>query len=106
MTVLTTAARKALGKGAFAIVKKVKGKVVKKYPIYDKAHALAALRYGARYATPSEFATIKREVAKRFPDLKKTVGKAKKTMSKATAVKKAKVTAKKAARTRKARAGR
>jgi hypothetical protein len=43
MAVLTYKKRKSLPSSKFAVVKKVKGKEVKKFPITDKAHARNAL---------------------------------------------------------------
>lgn len=43
MAELTYKKRKALPSKAFAVVKKVKGKTVEKFPIQDKAHARNAL---------------------------------------------------------------
>ena len=39
------------------------------YPIPDKAHAIAAKSYAARFASPSERAVIKRKIKAKFPGL-------------------------------------
>ncbi|HDG97979.1 MAG TPA: hypothetical protein ENG73_07405 [Desulfobacterales bacterium] len=40
------------------------------YPINDEEHARAALRYGARYLSPSELARLKRKIHRKFPNIK------------------------------------
>lgn len=40
------------------------------YPIEDKGHAKAALARASEFASPSEDASIKRKVAKKFPSMK------------------------------------
>ena len=43
----------------------------RKYPILDKSHAANALARVAANGTPSEKATVRRAVVKKFPSLKK-----------------------------------
>jgi hypothetical protein len=77
MAQLTTAGRKRVSKGNFAIVKKVRNKRTgkmteqRKYPIHDLAHARNALARVAAHGTPSEKATVKRKVYAKYPGLKK-----------------------------------
>lgn len=52
MARLTSKARKALPKSDFA-------GPGRSYPMQDKAHARAALSYGARYASPATLSKIK-----------------------------------------------
>lgn len=61
---LSTAMRKRLNKSQFAIPGKAPASG--SYPIPDRAHAKAALSYGARFASPSELATIRAKVKRRF----------------------------------------
>lgn len=41
------------------------------YPINDIAHGRAALQMGAKFASPSQLATIKKKVHKKFPSIGK-----------------------------------
>jgi len=58
--VLTSKKRKSLPKQSFAIPSK------RGYPIHDRAHAANAL---ARASGKPEYATVKRAVCRRYPDL-------------------------------------
>lgn len=62
---LTTKARKALPKGAFAIPEQ------RAYPIPDESHARNALARVAQHGTPEEQARVRAAVARRFPKLGK-----------------------------------
>lgn len=39
------------------------------YPLPDKAHARAALAYGKRFLSASEYAKLKAKVRRKFPDM-------------------------------------
>jgi hypothetical protein len=72
MARLTTRARKGLSKSQFALPGKgegAEGKGAGSYPINDPAHARAALSRAAQHASPSERATIKAKVKKRYPSI-------------------------------------
>lgn len=62
MAVLTTKARNALGSTQFAGPDR-------SYPIPDKSHARNALARASEYASPSEQASIKAKVKKKFPSI-------------------------------------
>lgn len=64
MAVLTTKARKALPKTAFAIPPD-------RYPIHDKAHARNALARVSEFGTSSEKARVHAAVHARFPAMGK-----------------------------------
>lgn len=69
---ITTAERKALPSGEFALPGKgtgAGGKGPGSYPIPDEAHARNALARGAQHASPSELATIKRKVHAKYPGI-------------------------------------
>ena len=61
---LTMAARKKLPKKDFALPSQKPDSG--SYPIPDKNHARAALSYVARFASPSQLATIKAKVKRKF----------------------------------------
>jgi len=63
MTKLTTAVRKRLPEGAFALPGR-------RYPIEDKAHARNALARVSQDGSPAEKATVQRKVHERFPGIK------------------------------------
>ena len=65
MATLTTAKRKKLGKGSFAIPSK------RKYPIHDISHARNALARVAQHGTPAEKRQVRRAVYRKYPSLKK-----------------------------------
>lgn len=75
MAVLTTKKRKRLRDSTFAVVKTIKGKKIRKYPITDISHARNALARVAAFGTPAEKAAVKRKVYTKFPSLKKKKGK-------------------------------
>ena len=58
----------------FGIPERARTKEQKKhhgnYPIYDRAHARAALAYVARYGTPAEKAEVRRRVYAKYPDMR------------------------------------
>lgn len=64
MSRLTPHARGVLSSSEFIFPEK------RAYPIPNKAHARLALADGAKDATPSQDATIKRAVHKKFPGIK------------------------------------
>lgn len=64
MARLTTRARKNLSKSQFALPEK------DGYPINDPAHARNALSRAAQHASPSERATIRAKVKRRYPSIK------------------------------------
>jgi hypothetical protein len=69
---ITTAQRKALPSGDFALPGKGKGAGGKgpgSYPIDTPARARNALARGAQHASPSELATIKRKVHAKYPGI-------------------------------------
>jgi len=68
VAVLRAATRNRLPGSAFALPGR-------RYPVHDRAHARAALSYGARYASPSQLATIRSKVHARFPTMGKKKGK-------------------------------
>jgi hypothetical protein len=61
--VLTGKARKALGKGSFAVPES------RSYPIHDEAHAKNALSRVAQHGSPEEKARVRRAVCAKFPKL-------------------------------------
>jgi hypothetical protein len=63
MAKLTSKARKALPKKAFAEPGK------RAYPIEDKSHARNALARVSQFGTPAEKATVKAAVKKKFPGI-------------------------------------
>jgi hypothetical protein len=63
MTKLTTATRKKIPNGAFALTGR-------RYPIEDEAHARDALSRVSQGGTPSEKATVRGKVLKRYPGIK------------------------------------
>lgn len=74
MAILSNKKRQSLPKSSFALPGKGEGKSGKgsgSYPIPDEAHGRAALSRAAQHATPAEQATIKRKVAKKFPNIGK-----------------------------------
>jgi len=66
MAKLSSGMRNALRPSQFALPGKGSGS----YPIPDASHARAALSMGAKYASPSKLATIKRKVKAKFPGIK------------------------------------
>jgi len=72
MAKLTYKQRKKLPKKAFAFPqRKTKENPAGRgaYPIPDEEHARAALRYGARYLSPAEYAKLKRKIKRKFPGI-------------------------------------
>lgn len=69
MTKLTTAARKAIPKGDFAVPSKAPGPG--SYPIPDRAHAANAK---ARASGKPVEAQVDRAVARKYPDMGKKLG--------------------------------
>jgi len=65
MAKLTTRGRKRIKKENFALPKE------RRYPIYDRSHAINALARVAQYGTPEEKAKVRRAVYKKYPSLKK-----------------------------------
>lgn len=65
MAQLTAKARRRLPKTAFAQPSK------RAYPIQDKAHARNALARVAQHGTPSEQATVRKAVERKYPSLRK-----------------------------------
>ncbi len=65
MAVLTTKKRKRLKDSSFAIPSE------RKYPIYDRTHAINALARAAQSKTPGEEKRVRSAVYKKFPSLKK-----------------------------------
>ena len=63
MTKLTTATRKKIPTGEFALPGR-------RYPIEDAAHARNALARVAQDGTPEEKATVRRKVGRLYPGLK------------------------------------
>ncbi len=63
MTKLTTATRKRIPTGDFALPGR-------RYPIEDKAHARNALARVSQDGTPAEKTTVRRKVDRKFPGLK------------------------------------
>lgn len=70
MSKLTTAARKRMPAGDFAMGKKkgTKGR----YPINDAAHARNALSRVAQNGTPAEKAKVRGAVKRKFPGIKQS----------------------------------
>lgn len=72
---LTTAARKSMPKGDFALPGKgegPEGKGAGSYPIPDASHARNALARVAQHGTPEEKAKVKAAVHRKFPDIGKS----------------------------------
>ena len=65
MAILTTKERKNLPSSAFVFP------ASRRYPIHDEAHARDALARVAQNGSPSEIATVRAAVAKRYPDMMK-----------------------------------
>jgi len=65
MAKLTTKGRKQIKSKNFAIPNE------KKYPIYDKSHAVNALARVSQYGTPEEKKKVRAAVYKKYPSLKK-----------------------------------
>ena len=63
MTKLTTATRKKIPTGEFAVA-------ARRYPVEDDAHARNALSRVSQDGTPAEKATVRRKVHRLFPGLK------------------------------------
>jgi hypothetical protein len=63
MTKLTTAARKKIPTGEFALPGR-------RYPVEDEAHARNALSRVSQDGTPAEKATVRSKVGRLFPGLK------------------------------------
>lgn len=78
MAKLTMAQRKRMPSSSFALPGKGKGpsgKGAGSYPIGDKAHARNALARVSQHGTPSEKATVRAKVHRKFPDIgKKQLG--------------------------------
>ena len=64
MAKLTPKGRKQLSPGAFALPGR-------RYPIHDAAHARNALARVAQNGTPSEKATVRAAVKRRYPNIDK-----------------------------------
>lgn len=62
MAKLTTAERKALPKGAFALPGG-------RYPIEDRSHAQNALARVAQHGTPAEKAKVRAAVKRKYPTM-------------------------------------
>ena len=65
MAKLTSAGRKRIKGSNFALPAK------RAYPIHDMSHARNALARVSQHGTPSEKATVRRKVYKKYPSLKK-----------------------------------
>jgi hypothetical protein len=63
MTKLTTATRKKIPTGEFALPGR-------RYPIEDKAHARNALARVSQDGTSAEKSTVRRKIDRKFPGLK------------------------------------
>lgn len=63
MAKLTAKKRRAMKKKSFALPGK------RKYPIQDKAHAIAALARVKQHGTPAEKKKVRAAVRKKFPNL-------------------------------------
>lgn len=68
---LTTAGRRALPKGAFALKNGKRPGVEGRYPIEDESHARNALARVSRFGTPAEKAAVRSAVAKKYPSIGK-----------------------------------
>lgn len=64
MAVLTEKRRAKLKGSAFVFPKE------RAYPIYDRAHARAALARVAQWGTPSKIERVKAAIRKKFPKMK------------------------------------
>jgi len=64
MPKLTTRGRKQIKVENFALSGR-------RYPIFDKSHAVNALARVAQHGTPAEKAAVRRKVYKKYPSLKK-----------------------------------
>lgn len=75
MAELTASKRKNLRTSTFAVVEKTTNKVtgeerlIRKYPITDRQHAINALARVEQFGTPAEKAAVRRAVKRRFPNL-------------------------------------
>ena len=82
MARLSYGQRKALPKKAFAIPSAIEkgpegGKYTRgAYPIPDEAHARNALQRVSLFGTPKEKAKVRAAVARKFPEIEQTKGKA------------------------------
>jgi hypothetical protein len=45
------------------------------YPIHDAVHARAALSYGSRYLSPSQFNTLRAKIRRKYPTMAIAAGK-------------------------------
>lgn len=66
MARLTAKRRKRLKNSSFAIPKE------RKYPIYDRAHALNALARVSQYGTSAEKTKVRRAVHRQYPSINVT----------------------------------
>lgn len=73
MAVLSAKGRKHIKKSNFAIPKKAPKSG--SYPIHDISHARNALARVSQHGTPSEKATVRRKVYKKYPSLRKNKAK-------------------------------
>jgi len=62
MAKLTARGRKRIKADNFALSGR-------RYPIHDRAHARNALSRVAQHGTPSEKATVRRKVKRKYPDI-------------------------------------
>jgi hypothetical protein len=62
MSKLTARGRKRLKASQFALPGR-------RYPIFDRRHARAALSMGARHLSAKQYATVKRKVHAKFPGI-------------------------------------
>lgn len=67
MAKLTTSARKALPKSAFAITSKAPGPG--SYPIENRSHAANAKARVSQHGTPAERRQVDAAVARKYPDM-------------------------------------
>lgn len=77
MAKLTAKARQKLSSSQFALPGRGKGKGGKgsgSYPIPDKSHARNALARVSQHGTPSEKATVRAKVHRKFPSIGKKEG--------------------------------
>jgi hypothetical protein len=77
MSYLKSKQRREMPRGEFAVPSKAPGPG--SYPIPDKAHARSALSRGAANASPSEMAAIWHKVAEKFPGIKQSSGRYKRS---------------------------
>ena len=69
---ITTAGRRALGRGQFALppgVEERRRGIGGRYPIYDLAHARNALARVAQHGTPTEKMVVRRKVKAKYPQI-------------------------------------